>query len=126
MILQYLIAQQVGGSIPFEALRLGCNVIANDLNPVASAIEKATLEYPAVYGKELIEHISKYGSLLESTVNKKLENYYHFEDGEIDIQGLLYHRTVTCPHCGERAPLLNAYALQKKQMAGWLFRVLMA
>lgn len=32
-----------GGSIPFEALRLGCNVIANDLNPVASAIEKATL-----------------------------------------------------------------------------------
>lgn len=108
-----------GGSIPFEALRLGCNVIANDLNSVASAIEKATLEYPAVYGKKLIEHISKYGSLLESTVNKKLENYYHFEDGEIDIQGLLYHRTVTCPHCGERAPLLNAYALQKKA-DGWM------
>lgn len=108
-----------GGSIPFEALRLGCNVIANDLNPVASAIEKATLEYPAVYGKALIEHIDKYGSILESTVNKKLENFYHFEDGEIDIQGLLYHRTVTCPHCGERAPLLNAYALQKKA-DGWM------
>ena len=33
-----------GGSIPFEAMRLGCNVIANDLNPVATAIEKATLQ----------------------------------------------------------------------------------
>lgn len=77
------------------------------------------MEYPAVYGKALIEHIDKYGSILESTVNKKLENFYHFEDGEIDIQGLLYHRTVTCPHCGERAPLLNAYALQKKA-DGWM------
>ena len=39
-----------GGAIPFEAMRLGCNVIANDLNPVASLIERATLEYPKKYG----------------------------------------------------------------------------
>ena len=42
-----------GGSIPFEAIRLGCNVIANDLNPVATAIEHATLRYPVQYGMTL-------------------------------------------------------------------------
>jgi len=40
-----------GGSIPFEALRYGFTTIANDLNPVAAVILKATLDYPAIgYG----------------------------------------------------------------------------
>src|SRR5580692_5374358 len=35
-----------GGSIPFEAARLGCETNANDLNPVATLIERATVEWP--------------------------------------------------------------------------------
>ncbi len=35
-----------GGAIPLEAMRLGCDVTASDLNPVAWLILKATLEYP--------------------------------------------------------------------------------
>jgi putative DNA methylase len=35
-----------GGSIPLEAVRLGLTALANDLNPVAALIEKATIEYP--------------------------------------------------------------------------------
>jgi putative DNA methylase len=35
-----------GGSIPLEAMRLGCDVTAADLNPVAWFILKCTLEYP--------------------------------------------------------------------------------
>ena len=35
-----------GGAIPLEAMRLGCEVTANDLNPVAWFILKCTLEYP--------------------------------------------------------------------------------
>ena len=35
-----------GGAIPLEAMRLGCQVIANDYNPVAWFILKCTLEYP--------------------------------------------------------------------------------
>jgi putative DNA methylase len=35
-----------GGSIPLEAMRLGCEVTAADLNPVAWFILKCTLEYP--------------------------------------------------------------------------------
>jgi len=40
-----------GGAIPLEALRLGCETYASDLNPVAVLIEKCTLEYPQKYGK---------------------------------------------------------------------------
>jgi adenine-specific DNA methylase len=39
-----------GGSIPLEALRLGCETYASDYNPVAVFIEKATLEWPQKFG----------------------------------------------------------------------------
>ena len=35
-----------GGAIPLEAMRLGCEVTAMDINPVAWFILKCTLEYP--------------------------------------------------------------------------------
>jgi adenine-specific DNA methylase len=35
-----------GGAIPLEAMRLGCEATAIDINPVAWFIEKCTLEYP--------------------------------------------------------------------------------
>ena len=40
-----------GGAIPLEALRLGCEAYALDLNPVAHIIELSTLVYPQKYGK---------------------------------------------------------------------------
>ncbi len=40
-----------GGAIPLEALRLGCEAYALDLNPVAHIIELCTLVYPQRYGK---------------------------------------------------------------------------
>jgi putative DNA methylase len=39
-----------GGAIPLEALRLGCEAYAVDLNPVAHLIELCTLVYPQQYG----------------------------------------------------------------------------
>ena len=35
-----------GGAIPLEAMRLGCEVVASDLNPVAWFILRCTLHYP--------------------------------------------------------------------------------
>ena len=40
-----------GGSIPLEALRLGCEAHASELNPVAVLILKCTVEYPQKYGR---------------------------------------------------------------------------
>ena len=107
-----------GGSIPFEAARLGCKVIANDLNPVATGILYATLDYPIKYGEGLIKDLQTYGNNLVGTVRRKLEQYFPNPDDSVN-DGYLYCREVTCPHCGERAPLLNAFALSKKK-DGWM------
>ncbi|MDR3358284.1 MAG: DUF1156 domain-containing protein [Desulfovibrio sp.] len=43
-----------GGAIPLEAMRLGCEAHANDLNPVAAFVLGATLKYPqALAGKDV-------------------------------------------------------------------------
>jgi len=42
-----------GGSIPLEALRLGCSTLASDYNPVAVLLEKATLKWPQQFGVEV-------------------------------------------------------------------------
>ena len=39
-----------GGAIPLEALRLGCDIQATDINPVATLILKACVKYPQMYG----------------------------------------------------------------------------
>lgn len=46
-----------GGAIPLEALRLGCEVEASDLNPVAVLILKGTVEYPQRYGRPLADQV---------------------------------------------------------------------
>lgn len=40
-----------GGAIPLEAMRLGCEVTAVDINPVAWFVQKCTLEYPQKLAK---------------------------------------------------------------------------
>lgn len=126
-----------GGSIPFEALRLGHKVIANELNPVASVILAATLDYPVRFGKSLLDDIKSWGERLRETVEeqmlpftpfspvpmeersklvKVLEKHPELVDDyatEHDQMGLLYCRQVTCPHCEGDAPLLNSQWLAK-------------
>ena len=49
-----------GGAIPLEGLRLGCEVEASDLNPVAVLILKGTVEYPQKYGQPHSRPVPEY------------------------------------------------------------------
>src|SRR5208283_1905810 len=49
-----------GGAIPLEALRLGCEAHAIDLNPVAHLIQLCTLIYPQKYGQPDSRPVPKY------------------------------------------------------------------
>ena len=49
-----------GGAIPLEALRLGCEAHAVDINPVAHLIELCTLVYPQKYGQPNSRSVPKY------------------------------------------------------------------
>jgi hypothetical protein len=51
-----------GGAIPLEGLRYGLKVYANELNPVAALVLKATLEYPAHFGRGLLGKLRIYVS----------------------------------------------------------------
>ena len=136
-----------GGSIPFEALRLGHTVIANELNPVATAILHATLDYPARFGLGLKDDIEFWGRKLIGKIESELSPYYAFSkipDGEstrlknhlhkaphlvaeysteYDYTGFLHTRQVICPHCGGEAPLLNTFWLSKEASDPWGVRV---
>ena len=50
-----------GGSIPFEALRLGCDTVASDLNPVACLILKVMLEDIPRHGPQLAKDLRRVG-----------------------------------------------------------------
>jgi adenine-specific DNA methylase len=54
-----------GGAIPLEALRLGCEAHALDLNPVAYLILKATLEYPQRFGQPSSRPVPPYIQALD-------------------------------------------------------------
>lgn len=65
-----------GGSIPLEALRLGCEAYALDLNPVAHIIELATLVYPQKYGAKLAEDVKKWGEWVLERVRAEVGDLY--------------------------------------------------
>jgi adenine-specific DNA methylase len=94
-----------GGSIPFEAARLGATVIANDLNPVASLILKATVELPVCYGPPLQKRVKELGALFVDRVRAQINGLYPAEPNQWICDGYLWARTVTCPYCGGVVPL---------------------
>jgi hypothetical protein len=101
-----------GGSIPFEGLRYGFNTTANELNPVASVILKATLDYPFRFGAALGQEISRYGKQLVERVQTRLSPFFPRNDGE-SIHAYLWARTVTCPYTGKLIPLSPNWWLLK-------------
>ncbi|CAD5983120.1 DUF1156 domain-containing protein [Planktothrix agardhii] len=131
-----------GGAIPLEALRLGCETYAVDLNPVAHIIELCTLVYPQKYGKNLADEVEKWGNWVIEKVRDEIGDLYPAirvgeilisESEQLDLftqsqpkqltlaQSLtpvayLWTRTVKCPNpsCGATVPLVRQTWLCKK------------
>jgi len=104
-----------GGSIPFEALRYGFTVLASELNPVASVILKATLDYPARFGLTLADDIRRWGSRWYELVKPKLEPYFTPLPLGAEGAAYLWARTVACPTTGKPVPLSPNWWLSKKK-----------
>ncbi len=119
-----------GGSIPLEALRLGCETYTGDLNPVAVLIQKATLEYPQKYGSTvtresksimfgkkkvnpLLEDIKKCANWVLQEAKKEIDRFYPIDpDGSIPV-GYYWMRIVKCqnPSCNAEIPLTPTWWL---------------
>jgi adenine-specific DNA methylase len=69
-----------GGAIPLEALRLGCEAHAIDLNPVAHLIELCTLVYPQKYGRPDSRPVPEYIKRLTCNHKDHQEHKGLFDD----------------------------------------------
>ena len=123
-----------GGTIPLEAMRLGCEVIANDYNPVAWFILKCTLEYPQRFvgrtyrlpdlnlderpdlkNGDLADHVRLWGQWVLENARLDLASYYPVIDEKPTV-AYLWARTIPCqdPTCGGTVPLLKTLWVCKK------------
>ena len=80
-----------GGTTIFEALRFGCNVIGNDLQPLSLFVTKALIE-PIDEGA-----VNRAVKELEKKVGNRIRDYY---------------KTI-CPHCGKEADGMYAFHVKK-------------
>lgn len=134
-----------GGSIPLEAQRLGLNVRASDLNPVAVLITKALIEIPPKFtecppvhplkNKNLIaskwrgtyglaEDVRYYGQWIHDEAEKLIGSLYpkvklpaEHGGGEAMVVAWLWARTVKCPNpaCEARMPMVRSFWLSQKK-----------
>ena len=105
-----------GGSIPLEALRLGCEAFASDLNPVACLILKVMLEDIPRHGPGLAKELRRVGGEIKRQAERELADLYPKDpDGATPI-AYLWARTVRCeaPNCGAEIPLMRSFWLCKK------------
>ncbi len=93
-----------GGSVPYEAVRLGLPAIASDLNPVSYVILRATLEYPSKFGEKLIPAVKEFCLKVHESAKKELEEFFPKVQGE-KVYAYLWSRTIRCEHCGTMIPL---------------------
>jgi len=129
-----------GGSIPLEALRLGCETYALEYNPVAVLILKAVLEYPQKYANlkvkigenkqitlyggigvkeipKLVYDVQKWGNWVYEEAKKEVGKFYPPDpDGSIPV-GYIWARTIKChnPSCGAEIPLMRQFWLARKE-----------
>ncbi len=104
-----------GGAIPLEGMRLGMDVVASDLNPVAVLLNKVILEYVPVFGERLVDEVQKWGGWIKSYVAERLAPYYPKSGGRTPV-AYLWARTIHCegPGCGVEIPLVRSTWLANK------------
>ena len=113
-----------GGSIPLEALRVGADAFASDLNPVAVLLNKVVLEYIPKYGQRLADEVRKWGEWIKREAEKELAEFYPKDpDGATPI-AYLWARTIQCegPGCGAEVPLIRTNVLFAKGKHRWCLK----
>jgi adenine-specific DNA methylase len=105
-----------GGSIPLEALRIGADSYASDLNPIPILINKTIIDYIPRYGISLSKEVKERGMKIRQLLKNELNNYYCNKIDSEQCFGFFWARTILCegPSCGYRYPLLRSLWLRKK------------
>jgi len=109
-----------GGSVALEALRVGADAFASDLNPVAVLLNKIMLEYLPKYQQRLSDSVKYWGNQIFSKLADELREFYPQEPDGSKTVAYIWARTITCegPGCGAKVPLLRSLWLRKGRDKG--------
>lgn len=123
-----------GGAIPLEGLRLGLDVVSNDLNPVAHLLQKCTLDFPQRFGglsrpqfgaasrvdyprgESLAQDFEHWARELERRCESKLGEFYSKATSPgCRVAAYYWVRVLECgnPACRGQIPLIKQYWLAK-------------
>jgi len=102
-----------GGSIPFEAARMGCDTYASDLNPIAGLLTWANIHICGASEEEL-EQIKRFQKEVFDKVDQEITQLgiEHNEKGDRAVS-YLYCVEADCPECGVRVPLSPNWLIGK-------------
>ena len=102
-----------GGSIPFEAARLGCDVYASDLNPIACMLTWGALNIIGASPERRTEIEQAQKSVAEA-VDKEITELgiEHDEDGN-RAKAYLYCLETRCPETGWMVPMSPSWVISK-------------
>ncbi|MEC2157659.1 anti-phage-associated DUF1156 domain-containing protein [Virgibacillus halodenitrificans] len=102
-----------GGSIPFESARMGANVYASDLNPVASSLTWSGLNIAGTTSEE-IEYLKEFQQAIFDKVDRQIIDWKieHNEEGH-RADSYLYCSESLCPECGFMVPLSPSWIIGK-------------
>lgn len=125
-----------GGAIPLEGLRLGLDVVSNDLNPIAHLIQRCTLLYPQRYramtapefsavsapiggfapGEALVADLEHWCGLISKRVQARMRACYSADMRGKRAGAYLWVRTMTCqnPACRGEIPIFKQLWLSQK------------
>jgi putative DNA methylase len=114
-----------GGAIPLEALRVGADAFASDLNPLPILLNKVALEYVPRYGARLSEQVKQSAEQLRDGLQSNLKSYYFTEPKAENRVVFFWARCITCegPGCGRVFPLIRSLWLRQKSTNGTAFRL---
>lgn len=102
-----------GGSIPFEAARMGCEVYASDLNPIACLLTWADLNILSKSDEE-IDKLREFQQKVYDEVDRQIQEWgiETNEEGDRAIS-YLYCNEAVCPECGYLVPLSPTWVVGK-------------
>ena len=106
-----------GGTIPFEAKRLGLNSYSIDSNQLSVFIQKCNMLYADnIDLKKAQKRIEEVGTEILSNLKARTNWLYPLrKETSEDVFGYVWTYRITCPHCGYRSILSKRPWLSKKK-----------
>ncbi|WP_291321132.1 anti-phage-associated DUF1156 domain-containing protein [Desulfonatronospira sp.] len=106
-----------GGSIPFEAARLGCDVYASDLNPVACMLTWGALNIVGASTEKRAEIENAQKEVAEAVDREIVELGIEHNSRGDRAKAYLYCLETRCPETGWMVPMAPSWVISKNRNA---------